>query len=155
MTLRTLAICSSVFFITGISAKAECANPELKNQKKDTETIQRLEKAWSSAFSHGDTAFEACLLTPDFMEIRSDGKINHLTDELALAAKHKGNPLPDGPPTPPPPVQIHGDAAVSYGLSQERLINGKPFKSYYADYYVWKDGQWHVYFAQQTLFAAS
>jgi hypothetical protein len=61
-------------------------------------------------------------------------------------------PAPD-PSVPPTTVHVHGDVAVAYGLSPERMIDGKPYKSYFADYYEWKDGQWRVYFfAQQTLF---
>jgi hypothetical protein len=155
MTLRGMVFRSSVLFLASVLASAECTNPVLKDQKKDPETIQKLEKAWSAAFSQGDTAFETCLLTPDFVEIRSNGKINLLNDELALAAKHKGNAIPAPDPlVPPSTVHIHGDVAVAYGLSPERMIDGKPYKSYFADYYVWKDGQWRVYFAQQTLFAS-
>jgi hypothetical protein len=142
-----------MFFVACAGANAECANPELAHQNKDAETIQRLERAWSTAFLHGDTEFEACLLTEDFMEIRSDGKINHLSDELVLAAKHKGNTAADNPSIPPSTVHVHGDAAVAYGLSPERLVDGKPYRSYFADYYLWKDGHWHVYFSQQTSFA--
>ena len=43
------------------------------------------------------------------------------------------------------------DVAVAYGLSSERMIDGKPYKSYFADYYVWKDGQWRVYFAADAV----
>ena len=155
MTLRRIVFLSSVLFLASTLARAECDKPALKNQKKDPETIQKLEKAWSTAFLQGDTAFEACLLAPDFVEIRSNGKINHLSDELALAAKHKGNVVPASDPSiPPSTVHIHGDVAVAYGLSPERMVDGKPYKSYFADYYVWKDGQWQVYFAQQTLFAS-
>jgi hypothetical protein len=47
---------------------------------------------------------------------------------------------------------VHFSAAC-YGISSEKLIDGKPHRSYFADYYVWKNGIWHVYFAQQTSFA--
>lgn len=155
MTFRRIVFLSSVLFLASTLARAECDKPALKDQRKDPETIQKLEKAWSTAFLQRDTAFEACLLTPDFMEIRSNGKITHLSEELDLAAKHKGNVAPASDPSiPPSTVHIHGDVAVAYGLSPERMIDGKPYKSYFADYYVWKDGQWRVYFAQQTLFAS-
>jgi uncharacterized protein DUF4440 len=87
-------------------------NPELTHQSKDAKTIQRLERAWSMAFLHGDIAFEACLLTDDFMEIQSDGKINHLSDELALAEEYKDKAVAD-PSIPPSTVHMHGDVAVA------------------------------------------
>jgi hypothetical protein len=55
---------------------------------------------------------------------------------------------------PPLTIHIHGDVAVAYGISSEKLIDGKLHRSYFADYYVWKNGVWHVYFAQQTSLAA-
>lgn len=50
MTLRSIVPLSCALFLASILAGAECANPVLKDQKKDTETIQKLEKAWSTAF---------------------------------------------------------------------------------------------------------
>jgi hypothetical protein len=134
------------------SAIADCNRPELANERRDEFTIQRLETAWSAAFLTGDTAFEACLLTADFTEIMSNGTINHLAEELALADKNKGKKL-GNPDLPPVTVHMHGDVAVAYGISAQKMIDGKPHKSYFADYYFWKNGAWHVYFAQQTSFA--
>jgi len=73
-----------------VEARADCDRPALVNQHRDTATLQRLESAWTLAYLRGDTEFESCLLTPDFTEIMSNGSINHLTDELALAEKNKG-----------------------------------------------------------------
>jgi hypothetical protein len=47
---------------------------------------------------------------------------------------------------------MHGGVAVAYGISSEKVIDGKAHRSYFADYYVWKNRAWHVYFAQQTSF---
>jgi len=151
--LRAVAMLAGVsLFTCAAAAWADCDRPAFKNQSHDIETIQRLERAWSTAFGTGDTEYEACLLTEDFVEIRADGKINKLADELAQAAKHKGE-TPAASTTPPSPVHMHGDVAVAYGLSTTaRMVDGKPYKRYYADYYVWKDGAWHVFFAQQTSF---
>jgi hypothetical protein len=145
-----LSFVASLVF--GSSAHANCARPALAQQKRDVATIQKLETAWSMAFLTGDTEFESCLLTPDFLEIRSNGALNHLSDELALAEKNKGKTV-SNPDLPPVKVQLHGNVAVAYGLSPEKLIDGKPHRSYFADYYVWQNGGWHVYFAQQTTFA--
>jgi hypothetical protein len=147
MNLRAVVMLAvATLFACSAPARADCDRPALKNQTHDIETVQRLERAWSTAFGTGDTEYEACLLTQDFMEIRSDGKINKLEDELALAAKHKGEtPAPSSSPLSP--VHMHGDVAVAYGVSSSaRMVDGKPYKRYYAD------GAWHVFFAQQTSF---
>jgi len=150
--LRVLLLAFSVS-MAGV-VHASCDYPVLAQEKKDAATIQNLEHAWSDAFLTGDTNFEACLLSPDFTEIRSDGSLNRLSDELALAAKHKGKPLPNIN-FPPGTVHMHGDVAIAYGVSPAKMVDGKPQKSYYADYYVWENGSWRVYFAQQTAFAVA
>jgi len=153
MTFRTMQL---LFFICVIifaaDARAECDRPALAHQRRDAATIQRLESAWTLAYVSGDAEFEACLLTSDFTEIMSNGSINHLGEELGLADKNKGKAV-TAPKMPTITIHIHGDVAVAYGISSEKLIDGKVHRSYFADYYFWKNGVWHVYFAQQTSFA--
>ncbi len=146
-------LCTQVFVISSLFAAfahADCARPELANQSQDEATIVRLERAWSVAHMTGDAEFEACLLTPDFTEIRSDGKINVLSDELALAEKRKGQKA-DTSQLMTPIVHIHENVAVAYGASDWKAPDGTMHKFYYADYYVWENGTWHAYFGQQTI----
>lgn len=127
-----------------------CGQAVLKGERKDVATVQALERAWSEAFLKGDTAFERCLLTPDFTEITRDGVVKVLADELALAAGNRGKGLP--PPAPLEiPVMIHGDVAVAY-VAVPHSKDGKRFSVYNADYYAWEGGAWHAYFSQQTRF---
>jgi hypothetical protein len=149
-TRRSIVLTCLSLVLASASAGAECALPELADQKPDAATIQRLEKAWSTAFLRGDTHFEECLLTPDFTEIKRTGKIDQLSDELALAASNKGKPT-QALDMPPVTVHLHDNAAVAYGKGQ-KVIDGKTWTVYYADYYLWKDGAWHAYFGQQTAF---
>lgn len=125
----------------------------LAHQRQDAATILRLETAWTVAYLTVDTEFERCLLTRDFTEIMSSGSINHLSEELALARKNSGKTMAGGAPMPSITVHMHGSVAVAYGISSENVIEGKPHKSYFADYYFWENGAWHVCFAQQTTFA--
>lgn len=152
MRLRVLLFALSVC-LAGV-AHASCDYPVLAQEKKDEATIQQLEHAWSVAYLTGDTGFESCLLSSDFTEIRRNGDLHRLADELALAAKNKGKPL-SNVDIPPGTVHLHGDVAVAYGVSPVKMVDGKPQKSYYADYYVWENGSWRVYFAQQTTFAVA
>jgi hypothetical protein len=148
--LTSILFCACLIALTA-DAEADCARPALAHQRQDAATIQRLEVAWTVAYLTGDTEFEACLLTPDFTEIMSNGTINHLTEELALAEKNKGKTVTT-PDMPPITLNVHGNVAVAYGISPAKMIDGKAHKSYYADYYVWTNGAWHVFFAQQTSF---
>ena len=151
MTRSTLFLLSTCLVVFTSHARAACIRPALAHQRRDAATIQKLEMAWTAAFLTGDTEFEECLLTGDFTEIRSNGTIHHLADELALAGKNKGKAA-TAPDLPPITIHLHGNVAVAYGISAQKMIDGKPYKSYYADYYVWKSGAWHAYFAQQTAF---
>jgi hypothetical protein len=153
MTLRSIHVLFAIsLLVFAVDARANCTRPVLAHQRRDAATIQKLESAWSLGYLNGDAEFESCLLTQDFTEIMSDGSINHLSEELALAEKNKGKAVTD-PNMPSITVHMHGDVAVAYGISSEKVIDGKPHRSYFADYYVWKKGAWHVYFAQQTSFA--
>jgi hypothetical protein len=126
--------------------KENCDFPAPLHQHRDIATIETLELEWSRAYLRGDTHFEECLLTTDFAEIMRNGDVKHLPDELALAEKNKANPLPMGE-IPKGTVLLHGNVAVAYGRSQS--ANGARAMRY-ADYYVWEDGRWRAYFAQQT-----
>lgn len=153
--MRTGTLTIAAAFVSGaipFAARAAdaCGQAVLQDEHKDVATIQALEHAWSVAFLQGDTAFERCLLTPDFTEITRDGAVKMLADELELAARNRGKDLPPPPPLTIP-VMIHGDVAVAY-VAVPRSKEGKAFSVYNADYYVWESGVWHAYFSQQTRF---
>lgn len=142
-----LALCS-------LALRADCNQPGLAHQQENAATIQRLETSWTLAYLTGDTNFERCLLTPDFTEIMSDGAIDRLRDELALAMKNRGRNVAV-PPSVSITVHLHGRVAVAYGINAGKLVNGRSYHQYFADYYLWNDGAWHVFFAQQTKFPSS
>jgi hypothetical protein len=124
--------------------------PALLHEQRDVATIESLEIEWSRAYLRGDTSFEECLLSSDFTEIMRNAEVNHLPDELALAARNAANPLSPGE-MPKGTVLLHGNVAVAYGRSQSAGARA----IMYADYYVWENGQWRVYFAQQTEIIAN
>jgi len=131
------------------TAANNCDFPQLKNQQKDAATIQRLETAWSEAFLRGDTVFMSCLLAPDYTEIMRSGDLKKLSDELAMAEKNRGKNL-KMPELPQPQVLLHENVAVAYASSIGKTADGKNQTRWYSDTYLWKDGQWHAFFAQQT-----
>jgi hypothetical protein len=136
----------AIFTLATIMSAPDCTSRQLPNQQRDSATIRRLEHAWSVAFLTGDTAFEECLLLPGYTEIKRDGSIGDLRDELALAARNRGKQLPTNN-LPTVNVIVHGDAAVGYGQ-----FASKGGHMRWADYYVWDGSAWHVYFAQQTSY---
>lgn len=150
VVLRHLYHSTTVLFASTGRADGRCSRPELQSQSRDVATVQRLEKAWTLAFLSGDEELERCLLTPDFTEVLSDGSIKHLADELALARNNlgKNRPVPD---IPAGTVLLHGNVAAAYGASPPVSSSATRRRMRYVDYYVWENGEWHVYFAQQTF----
>jgi len=132
-----------------VRAANACDAPSLQRQSPDAATIVRLENAWSLAYLRGDPDFERCLLTSDFMEIMASGEIKSLADELEMAARNRGKNLAISP-LPTPKVLLHGTVAVAYGTSRSTGPDGKPRVKLYADYYIWENGAWRAFFAQQT-----
>jgi hypothetical protein len=147
------AIASLVLMFAGTIYSAGQANncdfPSLRNQQRDAATIQRLETAWSEAFLRGDTAFMSCLLAPDYTEIMRSGELKTLKDELAVAEKNRGKGLQLSE-LPRVRVLLHENAAVAYGNEIVKNSDGKSQSRWYSDTYLWKDGRWHAFFAQQT-----
>jgi hypothetical protein len=47
-------------------------------------------------------------------------------------------------------VLLHENAAVAYGVSVVKSSDGQVMTRWYSDTYLWKNGQWHAFFAQQT-----
>jgi hypothetical protein len=132
-----------------LHAQGTCKLPQLMHQHKDIATVQHLEDAWSIAYFHGDTDFMRCLLIPEFTEILRSGELKFLSDELGMAAKNRGRNLPL-PELPKPEVLIYQNVAVAYGVSNVVGANGEVQPRRFADSYLWKNGQWHVFFAEQT-----
>src|SRR5882762_7696726 len=100
MTNKAFPACLWFLGTLSLQAQIACMQPELSHQRKDVETIQQLEHAWSVAYLKGDTDFERCLISPDFTEIMRNGEMKTLTDELNFAAKNKGKnrPISELPP---------------------------------------------------------
>jgi hypothetical protein len=142
-------MCLLLLCALSLQAKDACNLRPLMHQRRDVATIQHLEDEWSLAYLRGNTGLERCLLAPDFTEILRTGEVKILADELELAAKNRGKNLTI-PSLPKPNVLLHGNVAVAYGLSSSSASDGQSRKTRYADYYLWENGAWHAYFAQQT-----
>ena len=155
-------MCSSSGIVTGlicmlpfVAAHAQPDHPcdlaSLMHQQRDAATIQRLEASWSNAIAQGDSAFERCLLTADFREVLSTGELKTLTDELGFTARNKGQ---NRPPMKLPPITvlIHANVAVAYA-AWAPAGDRKPDQT--ADYFVWENGFWRVFFSQATPLESS
>lgn len=126
-----------------------CDFPQLKNQHRDIATVRRLETAWSEAYLRGDANLMSCLLAPDFTEIMRSGELKTVSGELDMAENNRGKDL-KMPELPRIRVLLHGNAAVAYGRTIVKT-GGKTETRWYSDTYLWRNGQWHAFFAQQTV----
>ena len=120
-------VCLLLLAPTGVLASS-CESKSLPGQRPDAATILRLEAAWSTAISQGDSGFERCLLASDFTIVVSSGAVKTLDDELTSTSKNKGR----NEPLPLPPsmsILIHGNVAVARGLFErsEELGVGSEF----------------------------
>jgi hypothetical protein len=151
MMLKTIALLLwlSPALISAQTTATNCNFSQLKNQQDDAATVQRLEIAWTEAYLRADTGFMSCLLAPDFTEIMRSGEVKTLSDELAMAEKNRGKDLKMSV-LPRIQVLLHENVAIAYGNTIVKRPNGKKEIRWYSDSYLWKDGQWHAFFAQQT-----
>jgi hypothetical protein len=128
-------------------AQDSCELEPLKHQQRDEATIQQLEALWNVAISQGDTSFERCLLTADFVEIRSTGELKTRADELGFTAKNKGRQQRT-PQLPTITILIHGDVAVARAIWKPTGATRE--SEQIADCFVWENGFWRVFFSQLT-----
>jgi hypothetical protein len=73
-----------------------------------------------------------------------------LKDELAVAEKNRGKGLKMSE-LPRVRVLLHENAAVAYSNEIVKNSDGKSQSRWYSDTYLWNDGRWHAFFAQQTV----
>jgi hypothetical protein len=143
-----VGLISSLPFIAAHGQTKDACEAQLPpHQQKDEATIQKIERSWNFAIARGDSSFERCLLSADFMEILNKGELKTLEDELGFTDKNKGKNRPM-PNLPPITVLIHGNMAVAYATWVPTDPNKKPDQT--SDFFVWENGSWHVVFSQST-----
>ncbi|HEY2464534.1 MAG TPA: hypothetical protein VGI32_10775 [Steroidobacteraceae bacterium] len=140
-------ICCLPIIAAHAQSNGSCEAQLPPHQQKDEATIQKIETSWNLAIARGDSRFERCLLTGDFVEILNKGEVKTLTDELGFTEKNQGKNRPI-PTIPPMTVLIHGNVGVAYAIWVPTDTNKKPDKT--ADYFIWENGAWHVFFSQST-----
>ncbi|MGA7155392.1 MAG: nuclear transport factor 2 family protein [Acidobacteriaceae bacterium] len=148
-TMKTIMVVTLAGLPPGMKASTTCKSPAFMKEQKDVATIQRLEAAWTEAYFKANTEFMRCLLTPDFTEIMRNGSVKVLADELGFAEANRGKNLPI-PVSPKGIVLLQENTAVAYGTTSLKQPDGHARSMRYADYYLWENDRWHVYFAQQT-----
>ena len=147
--MRTTVAFAAVLFaatvaVPAVAATRDCSRARMGEQKKDVETIKRLELGWLTAEYRGDTAFLDCLLDDGYAAIApKDDTVRSKADLLEHVAKNKGKE------TPIPPLQstvvINGDHATAYSTMKGTRKTGEPYEAHFVDAYYFRDGAWHAF----------
>jgi len=122
---------------------AACAAAALPDEKRDEDTIRRLEQAWLTAEYHGDTQFLQCLLEPDYRVSDRNATLRVRQDLLDRVAK-----VTDRTRAVPPLetlVTLHGDAAFAHSILRTTDKNGVAKEVHFVDAYTFRDGRWYAF----------
>lgn len=153
--MKSLASVFSLLALCSLCAPAyagapDCSKLQPADQKPDVDSLKRVERAWLVAEYRGDTDAIACILDPSYTEISVSGNIHHRVDIMNGAAKRKGNtgPIPTVDWTG---IQVNGDSATAYSVSDHHDKDGKPLKLFATDTFLYHDGAWHAYFSVNAV----
>lgn len=144
-TTVAFAILLSVAIVApGAATAGDCNRARMGEQKKDAETIKRLELGWLTAEYHGDTAFLDCLLDDGYAAIApKDDTVRSKAELLEHVAKNKGKDTPV--PLLQSTVVINGDHATAYSTMKGTRKTGEPYEAHFVDAYYFRDGGWHAF----------
>jgi hypothetical protein len=120
-----------------------CQSVQVDNQRRDEDTVRRIERAWLAAEYAGNTKFLDCLLDQGYSVIASgENKSSTKAELLERVAKNAGKPAE------PPPIEtlvaLNGDFAIATSLVRGHRKNGEAFEFRAVDSFVFKNGVWHA-----------
>lgn len=135
-------------FMPSACAAQVCRSHVTPKQKRDAETIKRVEHDWAKAVMTGDVEYVRCLLTDDYQSVGWKGVVRNKDWVLSLT---KGNAGKQGePPNNDATVAFHGDAVVRYADVAFADKDGSKLTVRFADFFVWDGGRWRAYYTQDT-----
>lgn len=120
-----------------------CSAVSTPDQKKDEDTIRRIEQGWLTAEYQGNPRFLDCLLEPDYRTSGRDGKIRTRESVIDYAA-HASNPT-RAVPQLESIVFVHGDVSAAHSILRKTDKDGNPKEVHFVDTYVFHDGRWHAF----------
>lgn len=134
---------SSMTVLAEASVPSDCASASIPNQKKDEDTIQRIEQGWLTAEYRGNPKFLDCLLEPDYKTSGRAGQVRSRQDVIDHV------PVTTDPNREIPKLEtivvIHGDNATAHSIMRTKDKSGNPKEVHFVDAYTFHDGQWHAY----------
>lgn len=146
MTAQHLTLLACLFMagLPAFAAEPDCKALQTPGQKKDEDTIRRIEHDWLTAEFRGNPEFLDCLLIPGYAVISpKDNLIRSKADLLAHVTQNRGK-TPEIPPLETT-VVVNGEFATAYSVMKAHKKTGEPYESRFVDSYVFKDGAWHAF----------
>jgi hypothetical protein len=126
-----------------VKSSSDCAAASTPHQKKDEDTIRRIEQGWLTAELRGNPQFLECLLEPDYRTSGRNGKVRSRKDVIDRVAK-----IADSTREVPKLetiVFMHGDAASAHSILRTTDEPGNPKEVHFVDSYTFHDGRWHAF----------
>lgn len=126
-----------------VPTEADCATVSTPNQKKDEDTVRRIEHDWLTAEYRGKPRFLECLLEADYRTSGRDGRVRSREDVIDHVSQTTdfGREVP----TLESIVFVHGDAATAHSIMRTTDKAGNPKVVHFVDAYTFHDGRWHAY----------
>jgi hypothetical protein len=125
------------------ATQADCAAVSTPAQKKDEDSIRRIERDWLTAEYRGNPRFLECLLEADYRTSGRDGKIRSRQDVIGRVLQTTD--LTREVPKLETIVFVHGDAATAHSIMHTTDKTGNPREVHFVDAYTFHDGRWHAY----------
>jgi hypothetical protein len=122
---------------------AACAAISTPDQKRDAETLQRIEQAWLTAEYRGHPEYLECLLEPDYRTSSRSGLVRTRADVIARVPTTP-NDTREAPKLETI-VVIHGDVASAHSTLKTVDKAGAPKEVHFVDGYVFRDGRWFAF----------
>jgi hypothetical protein len=126
-----------------LNSAANCAASSTPDQKRDEDTIRRIEQGWITAEYRGDPKYLECLLEVDYRTSGKAGQVRTRQDVLDHV------PLTTDMAKPVPTLQvivfIHGNSAMAHSIMKTTDSSGKPKEVHFVDGYSFHDGRWFAY----------
>ncbi|MBN8884905.1 MAG: nuclear transport factor 2 family protein [Rudaea sp.] len=136
----SLALCSS---FAAAADTANCAAAVVADQKKDEDTIRRIEQGWLTAEYRGNPKYLECLLEPDYRTSGRAGKVRTREDVISRVAQLTD--MSKEVPKLETIVFIHGDAASAHSILRSTDKAGNPKEVHFVDSYTFHDGRWFAF----------
>jgi hypothetical protein len=122
---------------------AACAQVATPDQKRDADTIQRIEQAWLTAEYRGHPEYLRCLLEPDYQTSSKSGQVRSKADVVGRVSTTPDDAHPV--PKLETIVVIHGDAATAHSILKTVDKAGNPKEVHFVDGYTFHDGRWYAF----------